>query len=176
MIAEWSCQRDDEDADEYRDQIDHPPNHIVEAVTCLLAESDGLLRDGAGEEDGSPFLPSRTQSVSNALRRAAETTPPMEKSVRDAMIRAESFAKAQKTKNLSNKSKEQASVAGTIVKMLDRMDSSLNESLGAQMNLMIMKQLEEMNRGMARHARKERREKAKEKKRRRKRREKKRAM
>ena len=68
----------------------------MEAVTRSLAESDGLFRDGASEEDGSPFLPSRTQSVSNALRRAAETTPPMEKSVRDAMIQAELFAKAQK--------------------------------------------------------------------------------
>ncbi len=148
----------------------------MEAVTRSLAESVGLFRDGAGEEVGSPFLPSRTQSVINALRRAAETTLPMEKSVRDAMIRAESFAKVQKTKNSSNKSKERASVAGTIVKMLDRMDSFTNKSLGAQMNLMIMKQLEEMNRGMARRARKERREKAKEKKHHRKRREKKRAM
>jgi hypothetical protein len=148
----------------------------VEAVTRSLAESYGSFWDGVGEEDGSPFLPSGTQSVSNALRRAAETTPPMEKSVRNAMIRAESFAKAQNTKNLSNKSKERASVAGTIVKMLDRMDSSSNESLGAQMNLMIMKQLEEMNREMARRACEERRERAKEKKRRRKRREKKRAM
>ncbi len=136
----------------------------MEAVTRSLAESDGLFRDGAGEEDGSPFLPSRTQSVSNALRRAAETTLPMEKSVRNAMIWVELFAKAQKTKNSSNKSKEQASVAGTIVKMLNRMDSSTNESLGAQMNLMIMKQLEEMNRGMARRAPEERRKRANEKK------------
>ncbi len=125
----------------------------MEAVTRSLTESDGLFRGGAGEEDGSPFLPSRTQSVSNALRRAAETTPPMEKIMRDAMIWAELFAKAQKMKNLSNKSKERVSVVGTIVKMLDRMDSSTNESLGAQMNLMIMKQLEEMNRGMAQRAR-----------------------
>jgi hypothetical protein len=176
MIAEWNRQRDDEDHDEYHDRIDRPPDHIVEAVTRSLAESDGSFRDGAGEEDGSPFLPSRTQSVSNALRRAAEMTPPMEKSVRDAMIWAESFAKAQKMKNFSNKSKERASVAGTIVKMLDRMDSSTNESLGAQMNLMIMNQLEEMNGGMAWRAREERREKAKEKKRRHKRQEKKRAM
>jgi hypothetical protein len=102
--------------------------------------------------------------VSNALRRAAETTLPMEKSVRNAMIWVELFAKAQKTKNSSNKSKEQASVAGTIVKMLNRMDSSTNESLGAQMNLMIMKQLEEMNRGMARRAPEERRKRANEKK------------
>jgi hypothetical protein len=79
MIAEWNRQRDDKDTDEYCARINHPPDHIVEAVTRLLAESDGSFWDGAGEEDGSPFSPSRTQRVSNTLRRAAETTPPMEK-------------------------------------------------------------------------------------------------
>jgi hypothetical protein len=103
MIAEWNRQRDDKDIDAYRDQTNHPPDHIVEAVTRLLTESDVSFCDGAGEEDGSPFLPSMAQSVSNVLRRAAETTPPMEKSMHDALTQVESFAKAQKTKNSSNK-------------------------------------------------------------------------
>ncbi len=130
---------------------------------------------GAGVDD-SPFSPSISQSVDSALKRAAESTPTMAKSVKDAMSHAESYAKAQKTKNSSNKNKERASVAGTIVKMLDRMDSSSNDSaMGAQVNLMIMRQLEEMNKGMARHAREERCERKKERERRKRRRAKKKA-
>ncbi len=91
----------------------------------------------------------------------------MAKSVKDAMSRAESYAKAQKTKKSSNKNKERASVAGTIIKMLDRMDSSSNDSaMGAQVNLMIMRQLEEMNKGMAQRACEERSERKKERERR----------
>jgi hypothetical protein len=82
----------------------------------------------------------------------------------------------RKTKNSSNKNKERASVAGTIVKMLDRMDSSSNDlAMGAQVNLMIMRQLEEMNKGMAWRAREERRERKKERERRKRRRAKKKA-
>jgi hypothetical protein len=74
------------------------------------------------------------------------------------------------------KNKERASVAGTIIKMLDRMDSSSNDSaMGAQVNLMIMRQLEEMNKGMARRVREERRERKKERERRKRRHAKKKA-
>ncbi len=110
------------------------------------------------------------------LKIAAELTPTVAKSVMDVMSRAESYAKAQKTKNSSNKNKERASVAGTIVKMLERVDSSSNDSaMGAQVNLMIMRQLEEMNKGMARRAREERRERKKERERRKRHRAKKKA-
>ncbi len=101
------------------------------------------------------FFPSISQSVNSALKKVAESTPTMSKSIQDALLCADSFAKSQKTKNSSNKNKERTSVAGTIVKLLNRMDLSTNESLGNQMNMMIMKQLEEMNRGMARRACKE---------------------
>jgi hypothetical protein len=115
-----------------------------------------------------------SQSVDSALKRAAESTPTVAKSMKDAMSHAESHAKAQKTKKMSNKNKEQVSVAGTIVKMLERMDSSSNDSaMGAQVNLMIMRQLEEMNKGMARCWRKERRKRKKERERRKRRRAKK---
>jgi hypothetical protein len=60
---------------------------------------------GAGADD-SPFSPSISQSVDSALKRAAELTPTMAMSVKDAMSRAESYTKAQKTKNSSNKNKE----------------------------------------------------------------------
>ena len=73
----------------------------------------------------------------------------MSKSVRSAMARAELLAKADKTKNLSNKSKERTSIAGTIVKMIERIDSSSNSTMMTNMNMMMMRQMEEMNCGMA---------------------------
>ena len=101
--------------------------------------------------DDSPFSPSISQSVDSALKtRAAESTPTDAKSALDELSCASSYLKAEKTKNSSNKNKEQTSVAGTIVKMLERMDSSSNESaMGAQVSLIIMCQLEEMNASMA---------------------------
>jgi hypothetical protein len=130
---------------------------------------------GAGVDD-SPFSPSISQSVDSTLKRVAESTPTVAKSVKDAMSRAESYAKVQKIKYSSKKNKERASVAGTIIKILDRMDSSSNDSaMGAQVNLMIMRQLEEMNKGMARRALEERRKRKKERERRKRHRAKKKA-
>ncbi len=78
----------------------------------------------------------------------------MAKSVKDAVSRASSYLKAQKTKNLLNKNRERTSVVGTIVKIMERMESSSNESaMGAQVNLMIMRQLEEMKKCSARGGR-----------------------
>jgi len=96
----------------------------------------------------------------------------MLKSVRSAMVRTESLAKADKTKNSSNKSKERTSIAGSIAKMIDRIDSSSNSTLTTNMNMMLMRQMEEINRGMERRYKEERRERKREKKRRRKRRDK----
>ena len=65
----------------------------------------------------------------------------MSKSVQNAMARAESLAKAAKTKNSSNKKKERTSIAGTIVKMMERIDSSSNSTMTANMNMMMMRQM-----------------------------------
>ncbi len=176
LVDDWDCHRDDEDYDEYCDRRDHPPDHIVKAVTRLQQAESGVTGGGGAGVDDSPFSPSISQSVDSALKRAVELTPTVAKSVKDAMSRAESYAKAQKMKNSSNKNKERASVMGTIIKMLDRMDSSSNDSaMGAQVNLMIMRQLEEMNKGMAQRVHEERHERKKERERRKRRRAKKKA-
>lgn len=171
IVNEWEAQRDDEDFDECLQRRGNPPDYVVDAYGRLQEALEGEV--GSGD---SPFSPSISQSVGSALKRAAETTPTIEKSAKDALARASSYIKAQKTKNSSNKNKERTSVAGTIAKMLDRMDSSTNESaMTAQMNMMMMRQLEEMNASMARRAREERRERKRERKRRKRARAKKRA-
>ena len=116
---------------------------------------------GSVDDDSSESLPSPTV-VKNP---SAEKTLLMEKSVRNGLAWAELSVKAQKTKKSSNKGKESASVAGSIVKLLDKFDSTSNGNLTGQgMTVMIMQQLEEMNRGMARYEREERQEKKRKKK------------
>ena len=165
MIAEWESRREEEEFKDYSDRIDDPPSPIVAVYTRVNThDADSLF--------ALPTLPSQTQSVRSALDKVAESTPPMSKSVRSSMARAESLAKADKMKNLSNKSKERTSIAGSIVKMIERIDSSSNSTMTTNMNMMMMRQMEEINRGMARRHKEERRERKREKKRRQKRRDK----
>ena len=151
---------------DYSNRVENPPSPIVAAYTRVNA------CDAADSLFASPTSASQSQSICNALEKAAESSPPMSKSVQTAMARAESLAKAAKTKNSSNKKKERTSIAGTIVKMIERIDSSSNSTMTANMNMMMMRQMEEMNRGMARRHKEERRERKREKKRRQKRRDK----
>ena len=166
VIAEWESRRKEEEFQDYSDRVENPPSPIVAAYTRVNA------RDAADSLFASPTSASQSQSICNALEKAAESSPPMSKSVQTAMARAESLAKAAKTKNSSNKKKERTSIAGTIVKMIERIDSSSNSTMTANMNMMMMRQMEEMNRGMARRHKEERRERKREKKRRQKRRDK----
>ncbi len=129
---------------------------------------DGLE---GGTDSESPCAPSIAQSVSAAMKKAAKATPTLEKSVKEALKRASSFSMKEKTKNLSNKNKERSSIAGTISKVMEKIDSESSESLMAtSMNMMIVRQLDAMNRSMERCERKERREKRKKRKRRKRRR------
>jgi hypothetical protein len=140
---------------DYSDRIENPPSPIIAAYTRVNAhDADSLF--------ASPTSPSQTQSVCSALEKAAENTPPMSKSVRSAMARAESLAKAAKMKNSSNKKKER----------IERIDLSSNSTMMTNMNMMMMRQMEEMNRGMARRHKEERHKRKREKKRRQKRRDK----
>ena len=132
VIAEWESRRKEEEFQDYSNRIENPPSPIVAAYTRVNArDADSLF--------ASPTLPSQTQSVCSALEKAAESTPPMLKSVQNAMARAESLAKAAKTKNSSTKKKERTSIAGTIVKMIERIDSSSNSTMMTNMNMMMMR-------------------------------------
>ncbi len=99
VIAKWESRREEEEFQDYSDRIDNPPSPIVAAYTRVNArDADSLF--------ASPTSASHSQSIRNALEKAAESTPPMSKSVRTAMARAESLAKAAKTKDSSNKKKD----------------------------------------------------------------------
>ena len=165
VIAGWERRGEEEEDPDYEARVDCPPTPIVAAYTRINARE----ADGEFVESSSPKTPPAiSQSVRTALERAAETTPPLGKSVSNAMARASSLAKAGKTKNSSNKSRERTSIAGTIVNMLERMDSSSSGGdMTVAMNMMMMRQMDAMTRSMDRRDKEER---ARERKRRRKRR------
>ena len=91
-------------------RTDCPPSPIIAAYIRINTR-----------EDDREFVPSRSptssfmlQSIRTTLDRAAESTPPLLKSVSSAIIaKASSLAKSEKTKNSSNKSKERTSIAST---------------------------------------------------------------
>ncbi len=74
VIAEWESWREEEEFQDYSDRIDNHLSPIVAAYTRVNArDADSLF--------ASPKSPSQTQSVRSALEKAAESTPPMSKSV-----------------------------------------------------------------------------------------------
>jgi hypothetical protein len=66
--------------------------------------------------------------------------------IRAALKRAKSSIRAQKTKNLSNKNKERTSIAGAIIRLVER--QNLGGGLAANMSMLMMRQLEAMNKSM----------------------------
>jgi hypothetical protein len=83
--------------------------------------------------------------------------------IRSRLRRVEDLMKAQKTKNLSNKSKERTSIAGAIVKMIERQESG---GMAASMSMMLMRQLGAMNSSLDRREQQERRQERRERKKR----------
>jgi len=99
---------------------------------------------------------------------------------RGTIKRAESAMKGQKTKKSSNKNRERTSIAGAIVKLIEKQESGENadvaaKNMAANMSMMMMRQLEAMNKSMDRREERERRRERKERKRQKKRRAKKKA-
>jgi hypothetical protein len=90
----------------------------------------------------------------------------------NALRKAESSIKAQKTKNLSNKHKECTSIAGAIVKLIEQGQGS-SSSMGTTMNMTLMRQMERINKSMDNRDKREAKERKKECKRRQKQRAKK---
>jgi hypothetical protein len=88
-----------------------------------------------------------------------EVTP----NIHAGLRRAEDLMKAQKTKNLSNKNKECTSIAGSIVKLVERQDSC---GLAASMSMMLMRQLEAMNSSIDKREQQERKQERRERKKR----------
>ncbi len=72
--------------------------------------------------------------------------------VRGALKRAESLVRAQKTKKSSNKNKECTLLAGVIVKLLEK-DHPPFDGMSANMSMMLMQQMEAINKSMDKRAR-----------------------
>ena len=81
-----------------------------------------------------------------------------------ALQRAAILVKALKTKNASNKNKERTSLAGAIVKLLEK-DQPPSDGMAANMSMMLMQQMEAINKSMDKRARRERKEERRERKR-----------
>jgi hypothetical protein len=84
----------------------------------------------------------------------------------NGMKSAGSSIKSGKTKNSSNKNKEHTSIAGVIVKMIEQgQPGGLSRELSANMSMMLMHQLDSMNRSMEERERHEEKRRKKERKR-----------
>ncbi len=112
-----------------------------------------------------PDIPPPHQRLSNELQDntgnegVEEVTPNISAGLR----RAEDIMKAQKTTNLSNKSKESTLIAGAIVKLIERQDLG---GMAASMSMMLMRQLKAMNSSMDRWEKRERKQERRERKKR----------
>jgi hypothetical protein len=72
-----------------------------------------------------------------------------------ALKNTEVLMKAQKTKNLSNKNKDYTSIAGAVVKLLER-DSGPLSGMSVNMTMMFMQQLDTMNKSINKQNQQER--------------------
>jgi hypothetical protein len=98
------------------------------AIPCPLGQRDAAGNNNEGEEV-TP-RPQGNVNISVALRRASST------------------ARAEKTKNSSNKNKEHTSIAGAIVKLLERqqpLSNNEHDERSAMMTMTIMHQMENLN-------------------------------
>ncbi len=103
VIVGWEHWGEEEEDPDYEARVDCPPTPIVAAYTGINA------READGEFVPSPSPKSLTtvlQSVRTTLKRAEDSTPPLGKNVTSMIARASSLAKAGKTKNSLNKSRE----------------------------------------------------------------------
>jgi hypothetical protein len=81
----------------------------------------------------------------------------------NALRKAESSIKAQKTKNSLNRHKERTSIARAIVKLIEQGQGSFI-SIGATMNMTLMRQMERINKSMDDWGKREAKERKKERK------------
>jgi hypothetical protein len=150
---------------------------------CLTELAFDLEYDEEGNPNATP-APVDIRSIPPLLR-SPRTSPiqqqemnvdaegvapaPATNAARDALRTAESSIKAQKTKNSSNKHKERMSIVGAIVKLIEQGQGS-SSSIGATMNMTLMRQMEHINKSMDNQDKRETKERKKERKRWRKRR------
>ena len=94
-----------------------------------------------------------------------ETTtsrPPSRTAAARPASRNSSLSKNQKTKNSSNKNKDHTSIAGSIVKLIDSLATNTDEggdaNVAKRMNILMMRQLDSMDRRMERREKEDHKE------------------
>ncbi len=132
-------------------------SHFGGASTCVGSEENVVNNsmesmESADQDDvniPAPDIPPHCQCLSiksqdnTGNKGVGEVTP----NICAGPRRAEDFMPAQKTKNLSNKNKERTTIAGAIVKLVERQDVG---GMAAIMLIMLMMQLKAMTSSMDR--------------------------
>jgi hypothetical protein len=116
----------------------------------------------ASTEDGTP------PSVNDGVTHSAMAKASSDEVIQNAMAKASSRLTASKTKNSSNKNKDRTSIAGAIVKLIEQQNRPAS-LVGESAAIMLMHQMEHMNRSMDERDRREKKERRKERKRQKKR-------
>jgi hypothetical protein len=116
----------------------------------------------ASTEDGTP------PSVNDGVTHSAMAKASSDDVIQSAMAKASSRLTASKTKNSSNKNKDWTSIAGAIVKLIQQQNRPAS-LVGESAAIMLMHQMEHMNRSMDERDWREKKEPRKERKRQKKR-------
>ncbi len=134
---------------------------------------------GKNKEDEDSELAGINSSITDPQVVTTSRPPSRTTATRPASSSSTSSLKNQKTKNLSNKNKDPTSFAGLIAKLIDLISTSTDEveqaNVDKRMNILMMRQLDLMDRRMERREKEGRKEQRKKKKRQKKKRRKKRA-
>ena len=136
------------------------------AVLNSSFETDRMLEEANDDElpgDPCPGIQQQQDGVAGIVEvRVADTqdnerentTPPPqgENAIAAALRRASSTIRSEKTKNSSNKNKERTSIAGAIVKLIERQQPSSSsferDERSGYMTMTLMRQLDRMNKTM----------------------------
>lgn len=108
-----------------------------------------------------------TVAGSRVLENNERATPPpqCDNAIATALRRASSTIRSEKTKNSSNKNTERTSIAGAIVKLIERQQPSSSnqerEDRSSYMTMTLMRQLDRMNKSMDDRKRRKRRHRKK---------------
>ena len=94
-------------------------------------------------------------SITDPLAVTTSRPPSRTAAARPASHNSTSSLKNQKTKNSSNKNKDRTSIVGSIAKLIDSLSTNTDEgedvNVAKRMNILMMRQLDSMDRRMERH-------------------------
>ncbi len=86
-----------------------------------------------------------------AVGRSASSSRVLTPNLSAAIHKATSSMKTQKSNNTSNKLKEHKSITGVIVQLIDGMKEGSHNDMSARMNMLLMRQMDAMDRQMVKH-------------------------